>query len=160
MNKVRDMIDNHMALTVKDLMTTDVISLKEGDNLNLSRFLMETKRVRHVPIVNSNKEVVGLITQRDLFAMSISTLADLDKEQQLEILRGIPVKEVMRSNIQTVVPEMELEEAAELMLQNKFGCLPVVSDKKLVGIITESDFVKLTANLLRYARERAESESQ
>ncbi|MBF0350628.1 MAG: CBS domain-containing protein [SAR324 cluster bacterium] len=146
-------------LKVKDLMTTELFTLKENDNLNISKFLMENKKIRHMPVINHRHEFIGLITQRDLLAMNISTLADLDEEQEADILKGIPVVEVMREEIATVTPDTDLQDAAKLMFDHKYGCLPVLDGKKLLGIITEADFVRLTWKLLQYAKERQDEQN-
>ncbi|MBF0237401.1 MAG: CBS domain-containing protein [SAR324 cluster bacterium] len=146
-------------LKVKDLMTTELFTLKENDNLNISKFLMENKKIRHMPVINHRHEFIGLITQRDLLAMNISTLADLDEAQEADILKGIPVVEVMREEIATVTPDTDLQEAAKLMFDYKYGCLPVLDGKKLLGIITEADFVRLTWKLLQYAKERQDEQN-
>ncbi|MBU1249293.1 MAG: CBS domain-containing protein [Proteobacteria bacterium] len=135
-------------MTVKDVMTTKVLSLRESDSLSVARSLMDMHRIRHIPIVGVEDRFIGLITHRDLLGATISHLADVDPETQKEIDAGVPIKEVMRSDLHTVDPDDQLIEAAKTLLNNKYGCLPVVKDGRLVGIITEADFLKLTIELL------------
>ena len=133
---------------IKDIMTTEVFTLHATQTLALARFLMKLKHVRHIPIVENDNCFVGLLTHRDLLAHTISLVADPDQNEQEEIDDYIYLSHVMKTNIVTVDPEMNLLDAIPLLLQNKYGCLPVISDEKLVGIVTEADFLKLTLTLL------------
>lgn len=136
-------------LKIKDIMTSEVFALHATQTLALARFLMKTKHVRHIPVVNnSNNHFVGLLTHRDLLAHTISLIADPEEQEQEEMDQYIHIFNVMRTNVVTVGPDMDLCSAIPILLKNKYGCLPVVSDRKLVGIVTEADFLKLTLNLL------------
>ena len=134
---------------VADIMTRDIFPLKSNQTLNVVRLLMRTVRVRHVPILNDEEQFVGLLSHRDLLAYSISKLADIDPLEQGELDRHIPIKDVMRTEIATTTAATNLKEAITNILENKFGCLPVVNDKgHLVGIITEEDIIRLAIKLL------------
>jgi CBS domain-containing protein len=135
-------------LKVKDLMSSPVFSLRENDSLHSARELMDLQRIRHIPIVTVDNVFTGLITHRDILAATISKLADLDPETQKEIDSGIPIHEIMRADITSVTPETSLRDAARFLLNNKYGCLPVVEGGSLVGIVTEADFLRLTINLM------------
>ncbi len=135
-------------LRVKDLMTEELFVLKTTDTLKTARSLMSLARIRHVPIVNRSNQFLGIMTHRDILQASISRFAEVDIVVQDEIDAGIPVTEIMRKDVTTVDPEMMLRDAAEILLNHKYGCLPVVQDKTLVGIITEADFLKLTITLM------------
>lgn len=133
---------------IKDLMTQDVFSLREMDTLHNARSLMSLQRIRHIPIVTTDNTFIGLVTHRDILSATISHLAEIDPETQKEIDAGIPIKEIMRTDLRTVEPELDIKEAASLLLNHKYGCLPVVHNGKLVGIVTEADFLKLVINLM------------
>jgi len=135
-------------LKVKDLMTSPVFSLRENDSLLSARALMDLQRIRHIPIVTADNAFIGLITHRDILSATISQLAELDPETQKEIDSGIPIREIMRTDITSVSPESPLKQAAQLLLNHKYGCLPVVLDGELIGILTEADFLRLTINLM------------
>jgi len=136
-------------LKVKDIMTSEVFVLHATQTLELVRSLMRIKHVRHVPIVDHDNSFVGLITHRDLLAQTISHLAEVEEDEQEYLDRHIHIMNIMKTDILTVDPEMDVCSAITLLLDNKYGCLPVVSDGKLVGITTEADFLKLTLDLLR-----------
>ena len=134
---------------VKDVMTKNVFVLYSNETLDIVRSLMEIKHVRHVPIVDNKGKFLGLVTHRDLLSMTVSRLAGIDENVQDDIDRHIPISKVMQKKIITVDPDMDIRKAIALLLRNKVGCLPVVSKKKLVGIVTEADFLALTYSLLK-----------
>ena len=127
---------------VRDLMTSDVFTLYEDDNIKFLKDLMKWQRIRHVPVVNQDNVVVGLVTHRDFLKAAISRLAQVEEKDETSLYREIPVEEVMRKNVASVHPDTSLAKAAELMFTQKYGCLPVVEGGRLVGIITEADFVR------------------
>lgn len=133
---------------VKDLMTHDVFTLKETENLVLAKSIMYLGRIRHIPIVDDQNNFIGLITHRDILSATISKLAGIDPQSQDELYVNIPIKEIMRTDIKSVSPETDLKEAAEILLKHKYGCLPIIEDGKLLGIITEADFLRLTVDLI------------
>ncbi|WP_147821636.1 CBS domain-containing protein [Salidesulfovibrio onnuriiensis] len=135
-------------LKVKDWMSTPVHSLLENESLHNARALMDLQRIRHIPIVDVDNHFSGLITHRDVLSATISELADLDAETQKEIDSGIPLREIMCTDVMTVTPDSSLKDAAQLLLNHKYGCLPVLENGQLVGILTEADFLKLTINLM------------
>ena len=136
-------------LKVKDIMTSEVFVLHATQTLELVRSLMRIKHVRHVPIVDQDNTFVGLITHRDLLAQTISHLADVDDDEQEYLDRHIHIMNIMKTDVLSVDPEIDVCAAITLLLDNKYGCLPVVSGGKLVGIVTEADFLNLTLELLR-----------
>lgn len=136
-------------LKVSDLMTKELFTLRRNDSLKAARSIMDLKRIRHIPIVSGDEIFEGLLTHRDLLSATISKLADIDSSTQGEIDAGIPVGEIMNSDVRTTTPSTPLKECAYLLLNHKYGCLPVIEDgSKLVGIITEADFLKLTISLM------------
>lgn len=135
-------------LTTRDLMTEELIALRHTDSLLEAKQTMEEARIRHLPIIDDAGAFVGLLTHRDLLAASVSRLADIDADTQEEIYSGIPVSEVMRADVAMATPELPLRQAAEVLLTQKYGCLPVVECGKLVGILTASDFIRLSLELM------------
>jgi len=136
-------------LKIKDIMTSEVFVLHATQTLELVRSLMRIKHVRHVPIVEEDNTFVGLMTHRDLLAQTISHLAEVDESEQEYLDRHIHIMNIMKTDVLTADPEMDVCQAISLLLENKYGCLPVIADGKLVGIVTEADFMKLTQKLLR-----------
>jgi len=127
---------------VRDLMTEKVHALRSGDDLASLHDLMDSRRVRHVPIVDAEGEIVGLVTDRDLTRGALGAVEDLPLSVERDILRRRRVRDIMAAEPDVIEPDATLREAAAMLLENKVGCLPVVEGLRLVGIITEADFVR------------------
>ena len=127
---------------VRDLMTEKVFTLKPKDALAALYDLMDSRHVRHVPIVDSDGELVGLVTDRDLSKSALGAVEELPLSVERDILRRRRIRDIMATEPDSIEPDATLREAAEILLENKVGCLPVVEGLHLVGIITEADFVR------------------
>ena len=135
-------------MKVRELMSTDLVTLTEDETLAHAQRCMRSGRIRHLPVVREGR-LVGLVTHRDLLAASFSVFAEVDPAEQRRVFATIPVKELMHREVVTVGPDLPVAEAARILLRNKFGCLPVVEDDGvLVGLVTEADFLRLTVRLL------------
>lgn len=129
-------------LKVMDLMTENVFSVNADEDLARLSDLMEDIHVRHMPVKDKEGRLVGLVSQRDLLRSALYTSKDLPLTEQRELLRRMTVGEIMTADPETAEMDDDIEEAGRVMLDNKLGCLPVVEGGKLVGILTEADFVK------------------
>ena len=127
---------------VRDLMTHEVTTLRRNDKLSIADDVMRLGRIRHMPVVDDDEQVVGIVSQRDLFRGALSRALGYGAHAQQKLLGQLVVKEVMTNDPVTIGPDAPLAEAARLMLERKIGALLVVDDGRLVGILTESDFVK------------------
>jgi len=135
-------------MTVADIMSTDVITLIEDETLAHAKRCMDLGRVRHLPVLRDLK-LVGLVTHRDLLAASFSIFAEVEPAEQRCVFVTVPVVEAMHRDVVTVSPSLAVSKAARILLENKYGCLPVVDDEqRLQGIVTEADFLRLTVQLL------------
>jgi CBS domain-containing membrane protein len=132
-------------LFVKDLMTRDVITLERNERLLVADDVMRLGRIRHVPIVDSDGALAGIVTQRDLFHSGLMKALGYGTQAQRRSLDLVAIKEAMRTEVVTTTPDTPLAEAAKLMLSRKIGCLVVMEGEKIAGILTEGDFVKLHA---------------
>jgi CBS domain-containing membrane protein len=134
-------------LKVRDVMTADPTTLKRDDKLTLADDIMRLGRVRHLPIVDDGGErLVGIVSQRDLFRDALAHALGYGKHAQRELLDSLAVKDVMTTEVVTIRPDASLVYAARVLTQRKIGCLPVVENGRLVGILTEGDFVALVAS--------------
>jgi len=133
-------------LLVRDLMTEDVIALQPDDNLAKLRDLFYERRIRHMPIVDGDGLLVGLVSQRDLLRNSLVDQVNVPESVEQAVLERLQVRDLMTSQVDGVPPDLDIREAAQIMLEHKYGCLPVVDgERRLVGILTESDFVRFLA---------------
>ncbi len=130
------------AILVENVMSTDVFTLGRNDKLSVADDLMKQRRIRHIPVLNSDGELCGILTQRDLFRGILLKSLGYGSRAEQKLLDSLSIKDAMRDEVLTISPESTLSDAADLMLSNKVGCLPVVDGEKLVGMISEADFVK------------------
>ena len=133
-------------LKVRDLMTSDPTTLKRNDKLTLADDIMRLGRVRHLPVLDDdNQTLVGIVTQRDLFRDALAQALGYGRHAQRKLLDTLSVKDVMTTDLVTANPDTALVEAARILTKRKIGCLPVVEHGRLLGILTEGDFVALIA---------------
>ena len=131
-------------LLVADRMTRDVQTLGPNDELAVADELMKTNRFRHVVVVeDGGDEVVGVVSQRDIFYGALAWSLGQGAAAHQKTLEALPVKSVMRSEVTTVPSDIPLGDAARTLLEGRIGCLPVVDDNRLVGILTEGDFLAM-----------------
>lgn len=130
---------------VSTIMSTELVTVHPSASLYHARELMNKKGIRHLPVVNQDGKLVGLLTQSDVLAASDSILKDRDSQLDTTLF---PVEDAMVTEIDTVSPQADLRQAAMYLERHKIGCLPVVEGGKLVGIVTDSDFVGVAINLL------------
>lgn len=128
-------------LQVKDLMTREVFSLFAHNSVDVLGDLLSWQRIRHVPVVDDAGGLLGIVTHRDLLRVAIHELGPALEEKENKPPR-VTVGEIMQKEVNTVTSATPLNEAAQTLWQKKIGCLPVVDQGKLVGIITEADFVR------------------
>ncbi len=133
---------------VHEIMTPTPLTIDENASLYEARIMMGENHIRHLPVTNTSGELVGLFTQRDLLACTVSVLADVDKEAQMELEEAIPVKEVMTKGLASVQQDSNVIDAADYFLDHNHSCLPVLNGDEMVGILTEVDFIKLSKRLL------------
>ena len=106
-----------------------------------ARSLIHDKGVRHLPVVDKENRLVGIVTESDIREAGPSDVAMLSVKELTDLLGTIKVSELMvpREKVITITPDTLIEEAIQLMHDNKIGCLPVVDEGKLYGIFTETD---------------------
>jgi CBS domain-containing membrane protein len=135
-------------MKVAELMSTDLVTLTEDETLAHAQRCMARGRIRHLPVVRDGR-LVGLLTHRDLLAASFSIFAEVARDEQRRIFDTVRVVDAMHRDVVTVSPDLGVAQAASILLENKYGCLPVVDGGgALLGIVTEADFLRLTVRLL------------
>ncbi len=132
-------------LKVRDLMTAKVLAVGPGEDLATLWELMERRRVRHMPIVDATGDLVGLVTHRDLLRHALVERGGQAAALEDAVLSRLTAGEIMRVDLETIGPDADIRLASQRMLDHKYGCLPVVEERRLVGILTEADFVRFLA---------------
>jgi len=128
----------HNYLRVEQYMTTDLFTVQAEDPVQMVAILMDWERIRHVPVEDKDHQLIGLVSYRSVMRFMING----------GNLKTTPVSALMRTDVQTVSPDTPTTEAIELMQRYRYGCLPVLQEGKLVGVITEQDFMSIASKLL------------
>ena len=138
-------------LRVEQLMTTDLYTVSEDEGIELVLNLMDWQKIRHIPVENSEHQLVGLVSYRSL----IRLFAQATRGGGEDLPTG--VRQIMNTELITATPETSTLDAVRLMTENRIGCLPVVRDQvdnHLVGILTERDFMRISRELVEDELER------
>ncbi len=126
---------------VEQYMTTQLFTVQEDELLEMVAFLMDRKQIRHVPVEDDQHRLVGLVSYRSILRM----VSEFGSEGVNET---VPVKSIMDEDPITVAPETRTLEAIDIMRKHGVSCLPVVKGGKLVGLVTEADFMPIAYQLL------------
>jgi CBS domain-containing protein len=134
-------------MLVKHRMTPNPITIPPDATVPDALKLTRERRINYLPIVNKKGKLIGIVSRNDLMQAAPSKATTLSVFEANYLLAHLEVEEIMNKPI-TVLEDTPLEEAARLMVENGIGCLPVMRDKDLVGIITETDIFKAFAEIL------------
>jgi len=138
-------------ICVRDLMTPSVVSALPGDRVATIYDLMDERHIRHLTVVDEDGDLVGVVSHRDLLRHALLERPDLARAEHREVLRQVRVGEVMTSEVETIEPDRTACEAAAILCAHRFGCLPVVEDGRLVGILSETDCLRSLERVLEVA---------
>ena len=130
------------AETVRKIMMGSPVTLTPDDTLDLANNVISLGRIRHIPVVENGK-LVGLLSERDLIGAAANRIFGLNQKSKSALLKTESVKSIMKKRLVTVTPDTPIKDAARLMADKKIGCVPVISEGALVGLVT-------TTNVLRY----------
>ena len=124
--------------TVKDIMTTNVITLSSSDKLENAEKLFKKNNIIHIPIVD-NGEIVGMLSYSDLLRLSFADLTNEEFEIDAFIYEMFTIKQIMAKNLTMVPPNTTIKKVAQMLVEKEFHALPIVKDEKLLGIVTSTD---------------------
>lgn len=133
-------------MQVREIMSTNIEVVDRNDNLRTVEERMATKHLRHLPVLEQG-EIVGLVTQRDLFKAAQSSAMGYGEKAQQAYLQSVRVKEIMTYPVVTITPDTSVATAADMMITKGIGCLPVVDDQKLIGMVTKTDLLRCLRTL-------------
>ena len=128
-------------MQVREIMSKNIEVVDRNDNLRTVEERMVTKQLRHLPVLEQG-EVVGMVTQRDLFKAAMSSTMGYGEKAQKAYLQSVRVKEIMTYPVVTIAPDTSVAAAAEMMINKGIGCLPVVDNHQLIGIVTKTDLLR------------------
>jgi len=132
-------------ITVDEMMTTGAQTLTADNSLADVQDVMEKFSCHHVPIVNGDSELTGLVSHRDVLKVTESSLVGSGSRFEPA---SVKIGDFMTREVFSVGPQTSLRKAAIHIRTQRYGCLPVLEGKKLVGLITDSDFVNIAIDLL------------
>lgn len=131
-------------MRVRDVMTTRVFTVNPEKRVLIADEIMRWAHVRHVPVVDADGRVLGMVSHRDILRISVSELERwASGGGGKESLSTTTIAEIMRSPVQTISPDALVREAASIMRRTKIGCLPVVRKDRLLGIVTDYDLLAI-----------------
>ena len=137
-----------MTRVVREIMSQGVKTLRSDQPLLDAMVFMREEQIRHLPVVDGEGHLVGLVTDRDIKRATPSVLLRDQRAQFESTIRDTPLAKVMARNVISVGPETPLREAIQLMLDEKVGCLPVLEEGKLAGIVTATDLLEALRGLV------------
>jgi len=132
-------------MNIDTIMTTDLITIPAAESLEAARTLMHDNQIHHLPVVDLDNKLVGLVTLTNVLAATDSILRDPDNRMHAS---DISIRDVMITDVATVDEHASMRQVALFLEKHGIGCLPVITDGKLHGIITDTDFVGVAINLL------------
>ena len=130
-------------MLVKDRMTPDPVTITTDTSLKDALDLVRSKPFRHLPVVDENGKLVGIVTEKSLVYASPTPTTTLSVFEVDYILSRTKVGQVIQGPVITVGPGLPIEEAARVMIDHRIGCLPVVEDDNLIGIISDTDIFRV-----------------
>jgi acetoin utilization protein AcuB len=122
-------------------MMRNPVWVDENDSMKKAMDLLKDREIRHLPVLKDGEKLVGIVTERDIKQASPSPATALEIREIYYLLDKVKVKQIMTRRPYTVSASAPIEEAALIMREKKIGCLPVVEDGRLVGILTETDIL-------------------
>ncbi len=133
-------------MIVKDIMKKNVISVEPETTVTEAKELMNKNNISKLPVIKGGK-LVGIITKNDLLQAGPSLATTLDMYEISYLLSKLNVKKIMTAKVITASPDDVVEDAARVMVEKQIGCLPVVKNGVVVGIITENDLFMLFTDM-------------
>jgi CBS domain-containing membrane protein len=133
--------------TVREVMTTELITIEQNEPLARADDLMRSAHIRHILAVDEEGLLQGVLSQRDIYHGGLMKALGFGTRARQQALDSLRVKDAMTAAPITTTPDVELGDAARLMVERKIGCLPVLAGDRLLGVLTESDFARIVAGL-------------
>ncbi len=134
---------------VGHIMSRDVVTFFQEQTLPLAEDVMRIHKFRHLPVIDNERRLVGLITRSDILRAQISVLTGLSYDERRARQEEVKISRLMTRDVWTVTPETLASHAGQTLLDHKFGCLPVVDRYRvLCGIVTERDFLRFAIKTL------------
>ena len=136
-----------MGSRVRDIMAEKLVTISPDDSLSTAQDIMTLGGVRHLPVVRAG-QLIGIVSQRDLLRASLSNLISFGSDQRQAFLQAVEIRRVMSTPPVIIEPDAPAERAALVLAERKIGCLPVMQEDELIGILTETDLLRYFAGVV------------
>jgi CBS domain-containing membrane protein len=147
------------SIRVANIMSKPVVTLQADHGIGLAEGVMRFEHIRHLPVVDEEGRLVGVITHRDLMkALAYQLAKPVDVEAGIGLT--VQVRDVMQRSVWSVSPHTPVLEAARVLRDHKIGCLPVLENERVVGIVTAVDFLSLLTRFLESRRDREDTDPE
>jgi acetoin utilization protein AcuB len=133
---------------ITEIMTQSVVTLSPEQSLRQAVELLLTHRIRHLPVVDGDSRLVGIVTDRDVKRATPSLLSGVDRKEYERVLEETRVAQFMTREPMAITPNTPLRTVVKIFVDSKVGALPVVHDGRLVGIVTEIDLLRVLHDML------------
>ena len=135
--------------TISDIMSKNVISIKDSDNLHHARMLLQEHNIRHLPVISEvSGKYLGLLEQKDILNNAFHVVENYGFSKLKKREENTKVKDVMSDEVMIITSDSSLIKAGQLFANKTCSCLPVIDDGQCVGVLTSVDFVKLSLYLM------------
>ena len=131
---------------VREIMMGSPVTLKPEDTLDLANDIISLGRIRHIPVVEDGT-LVGLLSERDLIGAAATEIFGLKQKRKSALLKTVLIKDVMKKRVISVKPDTPIKDAAHMMADKKIGCVPVIENGALVGLLTTTDILRYVERL-------------
>ena len=147
-------------MLISDIMTpsTAIVTARDTDTVRKALLLLEDQEIRHLPVIDDERRLVGLVSDRDLREYRLPVIEEIENPDQADDLLDTPLSEVMSSDVISVDASEGVAAAIDLIIEYRVGALPVLDQttEELVGIVSYIDLLRLTRDLLGADEEESE----
>ncbi|HRI08722.1 MAG TPA: CBS domain-containing protein [Nannocystaceae bacterium] len=135
-------------MLIADIMTPTIVTARPEDTVRRALLLLEDQDIRHLPVIDDERNLVGLVSDRDLREYRLPVMEELEHPDQADDLLDTPLSEVMNSEVVSVDSGEDVVAAIDLMIEYRVGALPVLDGRELVGIVSYVDLLRLARDVL------------
>jgi CBS domain-containing protein len=132
--------------SVREIMMGSPVTLSPDDTLDLVNDIISLGRIRHIPVLEGDR-LVGVISERDLMGRAVAAIFGMKRKSKSALLKTYQIKDFMKKKVVTVGPDTPIKDAARLMAEKKIGCVPVLTDGSLIGLVTTTDILRYVERL-------------
>jgi acetoin utilization protein AcuB len=137
-------------MLIADIMTPTIVTARPEDSVRRALQLLEDQEIRHLPVIDEERRLIGLVSDRDLREYRLPVMREIEAPEQADALLDVPISEVMSSDVVSVDSAEDVVAAIDVMLEYRVGAVPVLdrTTGELVGIVSYVDMLRLARDVL------------